>query len=506
MNTDFLIKGKACLLVILFLFVGVMDARAEIRLGDDLTITGYLRHSLAVHIAQTNPSNKVTVGQEDNNRLNLSRTHFQTEVTYKPSDLLKLYAKMRVIYDQTDMWDSDLKSYDAFPLATPHYGTTLRLGHDDNIMADISEIYADLDFGKLWLRLGKQQIVWGEMFGGRIMDIINPLDLSWHWRFEPEEFENIRIPQWAARVVYNIEQGAVTWLRDLYIEGFFNPGDISPTVDPEPGSPWWHKAVPPRSASTYTYNEKDRWGDDEYGFRLGGKIGPVFGTLNYLSLYSDAGIVSYAGGPLVPGPPPLPFPMDITYPSIDVYGMTLNYAFDFPINTVITFEGTYIPDHPYQAKEDVFNIWGIPLNQGKLERDTWKYAIQLQRFTFVFPRPANAMNIRLQLSQTIVEDPDDIKFNSAPYDKELNKMDKRQSQIGFLADQYFWYNQIITSLKVLYDTDGAYYINPGLKYRHGDSWVFDIYGNILSGSEKRAGRIGYFYWGDEIMARIMYQF
>jgi len=506
MNTNFLTNGKTWLLVVLFLFVGIMDANAEIRLSDDLTITGYLRHSLAVHVAQMNPNNEVTVGQEDNNWCNLSRTHFQTEITYRPTDVLKLFSKVRVIYDQTNQLDNSLASYDAFPLSTPHYGSTLRLGNDKNIMADIWELYGDLDLGKLWLRLGKQQVVWGEMFGGRIMDIINPLDLSYHWRFEPEEFENIRLPQWALRAVYNFEQGSAAWLRDLYLEGFINPGDISPTINPEPGAPWWYKAVPPRAASTYTYKEKDRWGEQEFGFRLGGKIGPVFATLNYLYLYSDTGIEKYAGGPLRPGPPPLPFPMVIEYPSINVYGMTCNYAFDFPINTVVTFEGIYIPRHPYQAKEDVFNIWGIPLNSGKKERDTIRYAIQLQRFTFVFPRPANAMNIRLQLSQTIIKDPDDIKFNSAPYDEDHNKVDRAQSQIGFLADQYFWYNQIITSLKVLYDPKGAYYINPGLKYRYGDNWVFDVYGNILGGSEKRAGRFGYFYWGDEIMARIMYQF
>jgi hypothetical protein len=503
MNTNYLTKGKTWVFLFLFLFFGVMGARAEIMLGDNLILTGFVRQSLAVHIAEMNPNNEATVGQEDNNWCNLSRTHFQAELTFKPNDVLKLYSKFRVIYDQTNSLDSNLSSYDAFPLNTPHYGTTLRAGNDDNIMADIAELYSDLDFGKLWLRLGKQQIVWGEMFGGRIMDIINPLDLSWHWRFEPEEFENIRIPQWSARAIYKIEQNTVSWLRDLSLEGFINPGDISPDIYPEQGSPWWYKTLPP--SGVYNYNEKDRWGDVEYGFRLSSSIGPVFGTLDYLYLYSDTGIQEYAGGAFSPGPPPLPFQIDIKYPSMDVYGMTLNYAIDPPVNTVVTFEGTYTPDYPYQDINNVPNMWHIPINQAQ-EKDTWKYAIQLQRFTFVFPTPANAMNIRLQFSQTIVKDPDEIKVNAAPYDESLNKMERTQNQIGFLADQSFWYNQIVTTFKVLYDPDGSYYFNPGVAYRYGNHWVFDVYANILGGSERSAGRFGNFYWGDEIMTRIMYQF
>ena len=186
MNTSFLKKRKAWLLAVLFLFVGVMDASAEIRLTDSLSVTGFVRQMFAVHTAQTNPNNKAAppfgAGQEDNNRINLSRTQIQTELTFKPNDTFKLFANMRFIYDQTDLLDSDLKSYDAFPLSTPHYGTTLRVGHDEEVMADIWELYADLNLGPLWLRIGKQQIVWGEMFGWRIMDCINPLDLSWHFR------------------------------------------------------------------------------------------------------------------------------------------------------------------------------------------------------------------------------------------------------------------------------------------------------------------------------------
>ncbi len=503
MNTNVLVKGKAWLLILFFLFAGVGDVNAEINLTDSLSITGFVRQMLAVHTAGPNPHNEDSfnsVGQEDNNWLNLSRTQVQTELTFKPTDTFKLFANVRFIWDQTDLLDDDLKSYDAFPLSTPHYGTTLRAGHDDNATAEIRELYADLDLGPVWLRMGKQQIVWGEMFGWRIMDCINPLDLSWHFRLEPEEFREIRIPQWSLRAVYNIEQNAIPWLRDLYIEGFLNPGDVSPDINPEPGAPYRFKPY-----KTYdVLNDRDRYGDEEFGFRLGYSIGDVSGTLNYLKLHSDSGYWEYTGGGM--GPPGTTTYYDVKYPKTDVYGMTLNYAFDIPINTVLTFEGKCTTDHPY------YNAYlsgtpGPPMRASIEERKTWNYGIQLQRFTFVFPRPISAMNISIQFNQTIIEgDTDNIKFTPAPHLEEDNSLDKRKNQLGLNLIQFLWYNQIVTSFKVLYNLEGNYLIAPGFKYRHGDNWYFGLYANFLGGSDRRDGSFGSTYWADDVYARITYQF
>lgn len=523
MNTNVFVKGKTWLLMFLFLFVGVMDARADILLTDSLSVTGFVRQMFSVHTTGPNPNNKdsrYSVGQEDNNWLNLSRTQIQTEWTFEPTDTFKLFANMRFIWDQTDSLDSNLESYDAFPLSTPHYGTTLRAGHDEEVMAEIWELYADLTLGPLWLRMGKQQIVWGEMFGWRIMDTINPLDLSWHFRLEPEEFQHIRIPQWAIRAVYNIEQNAIPWLRDLYIEGFLNPGDVFPNRNPEPGAPF--RFSPYKTHDVL--NEVDRYGDEEFGFRLGYSIGGVSGTLNYLKQYSQTGIWQYTGqdAAVIPGPPVgppgfLPSPpwppgswnnyyYDVEYPKTDIYGMTLNYAFDIPINTVLTIEGKCITDQAYYNAEPEGTPPPPPF-ASFTERKTWNYGVQLQRFTFVFPRPISAMNIALQFNQTIIEGDDDtIKFTPGPHDDDTNSIDKRKNQLGLNLMQFFWYNQIVTSFKVLYDVKGSYLINPGFKYRHGDHWYFDLYANFLGGSDRRAGKFGSTYWADEVYARITYQF
>ena len=504
MNTNVFVTCKTWLFVFIFFLVGVMDAGAEIRITDSLSVSGYIRQMLGIHAAQLNPNNAAApafgVGQECNNRISLSRTQFQTEWTFKPTDTFKLFANIRFIYDQTDLLENDLKTYDAFPLSTPHYGSTLRAGHDDNVMIEVWEIYADLDLGPLWLRMGKQQIVWGEMFGWRIMDCINPLDLSWHFRLEPEEFENIRIPQWSLRAVYKIEQSLLPWLRDFYIEGFYNPGDVSPNILPDPGAPFRYNPAGPAPTAPPSFTEEiDEWGEDQYGIRIGYSIGGITGTLNYLYLYSHDGFLQNVSPP---GPPP--FRYERRYPQTDIYGMTLNYAFDIPINTVVTFEGKYIADKPYYTAEP----YGTPPNLPDIETaGTLNYGIQLQRFTFVLPRPISAMNISVQFNQTIVSgDAENYKFTDAPHNRETNLIDKRKNQLGLNMIQFLWYNQIVASFKVLYNTDGNYLINPGFKYRYGNHWYFDIYANFLGGSDRRAGSFGSTYWADDVYARITYQF
>ncbi len=62
------------------------------------------------------------------------------------------------------------------------------------------EIYMDATVGDLWIRAGKQMIVWGKTDNFRLMDIINPVDFGPHYFYDP--FEDIRIPQWIFSAQY----------------------------------------------------------------------------------------------------------------------------------------------------------------------------------------------------------------------------------------------------------------------------------------------------------------
>ncbi|MCP5198547.1 MAG: hypothetical protein H6977_00955 [Gammaproteobacteria bacterium] len=62
------------------------------------------------------------------------------------------------------------------------------------------ELYADAVIDDWWIRVGKQQIVWGKTDFFRLQDVINPVDFGQHFFFD--SFEDIRIPQWMVSIQY----------------------------------------------------------------------------------------------------------------------------------------------------------------------------------------------------------------------------------------------------------------------------------------------------------------
>jgi len=198
-------------LAIILALIQANGARADIQLTEDFSVTGFLRYELGVHVGPRNLNNN----PDDNHDFTISRTFFQTEWTYKPSDRFKFFSKLRFIGDQVDQLDSAIDSFNAFPVDVPKYDWTMMKASKDEYRFEVWELYTDIKIENLWLRLGKQQIVWGEMIASRILDIINPLDMSWNMLFEPEEFENIRIPNWSIRASYLVERHiAPCWLKD----------------------------------------------------------------------------------------------------------------------------------------------------------------------------------------------------------------------------------------------------------------------------------------------------
>ncbi|MBM4256192.1 MAG: hypothetical protein FJ147_09875 [Deltaproteobacteria bacterium] len=99
----------------------------------------------------------------------------------------------------------------------------------------LREVYLDTALPPFSLRVGRQQIVWGETDNFRALDVINPLDLRWHW--SRESWEDIRIPLWMVRAIYDI--GKAGPLEESFVEAVWIPWDFQrgkTTTDPR--RPW----------------------------------------------------------------------------------------------------------------------------------------------------------------------------------------------------------------------------------------------------------------------------
>ena len=101
----------------------------------------------------------------------------------------------------------------------------------------LREAYVDVDFRDipLNLRLGRQQVVWGETDNFRMLDRANPLDLTWHQLYE--SWDDLRIPLWMIKALWHI--GYVGPLSDAFIETYWDPGDWAPAKQGfMPEFPW----------------------------------------------------------------------------------------------------------------------------------------------------------------------------------------------------------------------------------------------------------------------------
>ncbi len=98
----------------------------------------------------------------------------------------------------------------------------------------VREAYADLFFdgfgGRNWLRIGKQQHVWGKADFFRLQDIVNPVNFGDHFFIDP--FDDTRVPLWSALFEHRFGQvgplkdlaGSVVWVFDRHTPvGFGHP-------------------------------------------------------------------------------------------------------------------------------------------------------------------------------------------------------------------------------------------------------------------------------------------
>jgi hypothetical protein len=126
-----------------------------------------------------------------------------------------------------DLDFSDVKN--TFNLKSQYYGEMGALNAEmalestgtDELEFGVKEIYIDLYFNVIDLRIGKQQIIWGKADGVFITDVVSPKDLS---DFILPDFDEIRIGVNALKADYYL---------DLFDIEFVWVPEFIPTIRPE---------------------------------------------------------------------------------------------------------------------------------------------------------------------------------------------------------------------------------------------------------------------------------
>ena len=121
--------------------------------------------------------------------------------------------------------------------------------------AMLREAYVDISNGNWDYRIGRQHVVWGEMVGLFFADVVSARDLR---EFLLPEFDQMRIPQWAARAEYFGDE----WHVEALWIPFPSYDDIG-----EPGGEFYPFSAPQGAQIAGEDKPSNRLGNMNWGLR-----------------------------------------------------------------------------------------------------------------------------------------------------------------------------------------------------------------------------------------------
>jgi hypothetical protein len=224
--------------------------------------------------------------------------------------------------------------------------------------ADVHETYVDISAGDLELRLGRQHIIWGEMVGLFFADVVSAKDTR---QFVNQDFDLIRIPQWAAQAEYYMGDyhAEVIWIPVMTYNEIGVPGDDFYPLGTKP----------PENIKLVIKNPDEPSNDldnSAYGLRVSAlKVGWDISGFYYRSVDAEP---TYFNEVIVDPEPTLLFTPK--HKKIHQFGATL--AKDFG-GFLLKSEAVFTKDRYFAAD--------VPVDRGVVQQDFLDYVVGLEHTT-----------------------------------------------------------------------------------------------------------------------------
>ena len=208
-------------------------------------------------------------GVPADNEWNLQQLRGQLDFQGTVSSSVRLFARFRGVFDyaEYDEFNPEAVGSEAvgYNYRRPEYFEydKFNSGGSQNplewagrrYMVDLPSLYLDYQQGPLLVRVGQQQIAWGQALFFRVLDLPNGLDLRRHLflDYAPEEYADERIGSPGIRSTWQISSG---WEVDGFVQQF------RPTIYPNANTPY--------NAIASQFSVHDLY--DEYDDKLNGGI------------------------------------------------------------------------------------------------------------------------------------------------------------------------------------------------------------------------------------------
>jgi hypothetical protein len=242
----------------------------------------------------------------------------------------------------------------------------------DETMDWLREVYFDVNLfdDRLFVRVGRQQLVWGESDFFQAMDVVHGYDYRGRLFYENNEEWRKPLMLFNFQLAMDEFNGTLNW---FIRPGWDRPEDMGSNYNIEGGRwiphPYRGVDFTQFTDSYRTDHDSGDWEDTTYGIRWNGTWGSVGYSFAYLKTFNAAPVVNphatssgdgsaargtydyygmtgdtstYGGDAATSGT----VLGDWMYPEIDVYGFTVN-GFSQTMDATLSAEIAYIPNKPY---------------------------------------------------------------------------------------------------------------------------------------------------------------
>lgn len=238
------------------------------------------------------PDVATRIGGKDDASLNMQMFRAQFDAKMHFNDALTGVVKMRILYDPGWYDEYSPAAFGSHAVGKvyqdPNYFKYYTQGlarpnplewAGSSYMVDLPAFFLEYNNGPLNVRLGNQQIAWGQSLFFRVLDVPDGLDLRRHSIFDyaPEEYSDKRVPALGLRANYQFNNG---WLLDGYVQKF------QPSVLGNPNTPYNIIFSQFTVHDMYAnYNDKM-----DFGLRAKGEIGAFGVQAIYAHRYNPDGV------------------------------------------------------------------------------------------------------------------------------------------------------------------------------------------------------------------------
>lgn len=267
---------------------------------------------------------------------------------------------------------------------------------------DLREFYLDLTPNeRVSMRIGRQQIMWGDIGGYRLLDAVNPENTTWH--FGPlESVEDVRIPLWMWLTTIDIPEIEHS-LELLWVPLIDRPEDTVTTPLSFAGA--WGIPISNYPTSFFSPNLNfdypgGKFKDMRGGFRWKGNVGD---NTNYSLVYlythqfsppiPDYGFyaekvdqsVDLDTGAIVTEVSPnsnVTREIVLKFPRQHIAGFSIEQSIP-ALATIARLEAAFEPNRTFPGRTDKPNITGYRLDFVREKMLAVNYAVVLQRPTMI---------------------------------------------------------------------------------------------------------------------------